>query len=180
MKRDEKKCPQCAEVIKREAKVCRHCSYQFSDAEMAEATKHKTNWVGGLIAIGAVILIVATFSGGNELSEAETVSNTVATPVTALELAQAYDANEAAAQARYGDRPLLITGTVSEVTLDITDDPVISLEGLNQFSNVQLGLADEAHAAAANVSKGTEVTLRCERVREIIGTPMLSDCKFAQ
>lgn len=26
---DSKKCPECAEIVKAEAKICRHCRYQF-------------------------------------------------------------------------------------------------------------------------------------------------------
>jgi len=31
-----KKCPQCAEYVKYEAKVCKHCKYQFSEEEIKD------------------------------------------------------------------------------------------------------------------------------------------------
>lgn len=33
---ENKKCPQCAELIKKEAKICRFCNYQFTVKELSE------------------------------------------------------------------------------------------------------------------------------------------------
>lgn len=115
-----------------------------------------------------------------EASDPATTQNTsvAPTPVTALELAKAYDDNEAAAQAKYGNKPLLVTGTVSAITLDFADNPVVQMKGVNEFSDLQLSLAEKAKAQAATVKKGDQMTLRCESVSEVIGSPMLSDCTF--
>src|SRR3546814_14146885 len=51
-----------------------------------------------------------------------------AVKVTASELYQAYEANEAAAQGQYGGRLLEVTGTVDGVDLDLMDDPSVKLE----------------------------------------------------
>lgn len=37
MNPDEKECPDCAEIIKRNAKVCRYCGYRFGESDMEEA-----------------------------------------------------------------------------------------------------------------------------------------------
>ena len=37
----EKKCPDCAEYIKLEAQVCKHCGREFSEQEVAEKTQEK-------------------------------------------------------------------------------------------------------------------------------------------
>jgi len=36
LKKDEKKCLQCAEIVKREAKVCRFCGYRFSAKPLSQ------------------------------------------------------------------------------------------------------------------------------------------------
>lgn len=98
--------------------------------------------------------------------------------VTAPELDQAYDDNEAAAQQTYGNKPLLVTGTVTGITLDFADDPVVAMRGMNEYSDIQLSLAEMSKAKAASVKKGTELTLSCEGVGEVIGTPILNECNF--
>ena len=37
---DSKKCPDCAEIIKKEAKVCRYCRRTFSEAELFKITEN--------------------------------------------------------------------------------------------------------------------------------------------
>lgn len=157
----------------------RHCSDQSSDVEMAEARERKTNWIRNLLAAGAIVLILSMCTIDEASKQPPEIASSVPpTPVTARELAQAYDANEAAAQAQYGDRPLLVTGTVSAVRLNFADDPVIEMVGLYIYSDVQAALADSAKSQASSVSKGTELTLRCDNVTEVLGTPMLHGCVF--
>lgn len=55
MKIDEKKCPSCAEVIKKQALACRHCGYQFSPTEIA-AQKRADNRLN--IATAIVVLLI--------------------------------------------------------------------------------------------------------------------------
>jgi hypothetical protein len=59
VKLDEKRCPQCAETIKKAAHVCKHCGYRFSEEEMAATRKAEgldQNWKAGcaLVVIGLV------------------------------------------------------------------------------------------------------------------------------
>lgn len=59
MKADEKKCPQCAEVIKKDARVCKHCGHQFSDADIAAAKDEiaRNKKIGCGVAIALVLLV---------------------------------------------------------------------------------------------------------------------------
>jgi len=38
---DAKKCPKCAEIIKFEAKICRHCSHEFNEKEIEEEKQRR-------------------------------------------------------------------------------------------------------------------------------------------
>jgi len=59
MKADEKKCPDCAEVIKRDAAVCRHCGHRFTSSEVAAGRKALATrkWGCAAALIGFILLI---------------------------------------------------------------------------------------------------------------------------
>lgn len=129
-----------------------------------------------LIVIGLAVL--GSLLGGGEKKDASPVAAASKPPieVTAEQLFRAYQANEAAAQQAYGDSPLLVSGTIAGVDLDIGDNPIVKLRTSNEFMSAQAALADSAKPRAAQLSKGERITLRCESVSEVMGTPMLRDC----
>ena len=64
MEADEKKCPQCAEAVKAEAKVCRFCGHSFqgevssTSASLASPIKRKSWGKGCLVALGILLVLV--------------------------------------------------------------------------------------------------------------------------
>ena len=109
-----------------------------------------------------------------EAQVAELISS--ATVVTAEELFNAYSQNEVAAKNRYGDRALLISGTIDSVTLDFADEPVVSLQTANQFMSVQLDFDEDDAQAVSGLNSGQQFQALCNEVTEVAGTPMLDDC----
>ena len=97
--------------------------------------------------------------------------------VTSQELGRAYEDNEVAAQQTYGDKPLEVSGTIRSIQLDFMDNPVLSLRGANEFSNVMANLGEEGKAVAGRLSRGQEVTVNCTEVKEVIGSPILDGCR---
>lgn len=96
--------------------------------------------------------------------------------VQAAALAQAYSDNEPAAKQTYGGKTLRVTGRVTGVTLDFMDNPVIQMEGVNPFLHVQASFTKAYSARLSSVSKGSVVTVTCNKVTEVISAPMLDDC----
>ena len=72
---DEKKCPECAELIKKDAKVCKHCGHRFTPADLAAQRKQdeeegRTILTGcfGLIVIGGIFYAISQMGGCSETS----------------------------------------------------------------------------------------------------------------
>ncbi len=137
----------------------------------------------GVIVMASLIVIGAIFGGGNkaapeagQTSAAEDVPKIEAIKVTAGEISKAYEENEAAADSQYKDKILEVSGKVSGITKDITDNTVVALAGSNQFIPVQGTLTNEEAAKALSLKKGDKVTLQCKGAGEVASFPMLQDC----
>jgi hypothetical protein len=156
-------------------------------AAPAQPQPKKSNKTLGCVAvaIGIVVLLVIIGSFVPDQPKGTGTTGKNGTPpelplaVTATELFQAYQGNEASAQSYFGKRKLLVSGTVDKVTLDFSDDPVVLLRTPNQFMSAHAELADDAKGEAGNFSPGDKVKLLCEDVREVMATPMLRDCRTA-
>lgn len=136
----------------------------------------------GVVVLILIILAIIGSNGskpaadsGNSTAAAEAVAPV---EVSAVELFRAYQANEARAKKEYGDRPLLVTGTVDGVDLDLLDDPKVKLRTDNQFMSAQATLVDEDKPKASDLSKGDKIKLLCDGVTEVISIPMLAGCKI--
>ena len=82
--------------------------------------------------------------------------------VTAEELWQAYDANELAADQRYRDKVLEVTGTVSKVGRSYNDEPYIELDTRQDFTTtgVRCYFAEEHVAQFASLQVGDPLVVR--------------------
>lgn len=143
-------------------------------------------WQWVLIVFGGLVVLLALVpTPDKKPGGAASVSPQAAPPgapaplaVTAKELAAAFEANEVAAQQRYGGKLLAVTGTVAGITLDFMDEPVVQLEGANQFLPVQADFDKPDAAAVAALEKGRKLTVVCEELSEAIGSPMLDGCRL--
>lgn len=127
-------------------------------------------------ALAAAFFLILTSCGG----AAESPVETGPLSVTAMQLGEAYAASEAQAQARYGNRDLVVTGTVTLVTTDPANNAVIRMKGSDELHDVFLTLFEGEKARAQHVEKGSRLTLRCEGATLVIGSPTLDGCTFAE
>lgn len=134
--------------------------------------------------VGVSLLAGAVLSGAAQLDTAQrtakeqaaaTAQAADAIKITAHELLDAYAANEVAADGQYKGKTLEVTGKVVGIDSGIDDEPVVQLETSNEFEHVHArGLSKDL---AASLSKGMTITVVCTGGGEVIGTPMLDDCK---
>ena len=196
MEADEKKCPACAEVIKADAKVCKHCGLNLTTGRMVNAPpveeKKKLSVGKGCLIIIAVVVglsVLGSILGGNHGggtvspatsdnngSEASEAAAVAPVEVSAVEVEAAYAANEAAAQQKYGNQALRVSGRIKSIDLDFSDKPFVVLQGTNEFTGPQLHLTEDAQAKASSLSKGQKIVAVCQNVSEVVGTPMFKDC----
>ncbi|MDM8011763.1 MAG: hypothetical protein QUV08_12450 [Parasphingorhabdus sp.] len=98
--------------------------------------------------------------------------------VSSVDLAKAYEENEVAAKGVYDGNTLIVSGKIQSIELDMFDEPVVSLPGANEYSNVQASFSDEYSKKTAELKKGQDITVSCTSITEAMGTPMLSNCSF--
>ncbi|MBO9725177.1 MAG: hypothetical protein J7530_12430 [Novosphingobium sp.] len=149
--------------------------------------------IGLFVALGILGAIVGDGKKANSTGdkpEAEAAEQVAAaTDVTAKEISAAFQENEAKAKLAYDGKVLRVTGTVKDIDLDFSDDPVIKLAGSGEVQGMGIsqngkmtdvsvnGLSKED---AANISKGTQMVFLCKgAVNEVLGAPQLGDCSIA-
>lgn len=147
-------------------------------------TVNRKGCLGAVAFVVAIIILMGiiggksnTTGGGTDSTETTEAAAPVL-DVTATELFEAYQANEAAAQQQYGDKRLRVKGTISGVDLDMADNPVVQLATPNQFMSAAAHLADGSKDKAASLTKGQSITLVCAKVTEVIGVPQLGECEI--
>jgi hypothetical protein len=95
--------------------------------------------------------------------------------VTAIDLYDDYQANEVAADNKYRNKRLLVTGVVDEITKDFLDTPIVTLMTGSEFFYVSASFPKD-DIKVAELSKGWQVTLECRGQGMILGTPFLDRC----
>lgn len=135
------------------------------------ADKPKKKWYLRWWMIVIYVLLVLSFIGtlGGSKNAATSVSTAQqATPepaivVTSDKLASDYKDNQVAADAKYKDKIVEVTGTVDSIGKDITDSSYVTFEGESQYSvinKVQAFFSKSNESALIDVKKGQKLTLR--------------------
>ncbi len=78
--------------------------------------------------------------------------------MSASELFSEYDQNEVAADEKYKNKTIAVTGTIDDIGKDIMDDPYLSL-GIGYLQSVNCYFSDENKSIISKVSKGEKITI---------------------
>jgi hypothetical protein len=114
-------------------------------------------------------------------SEADTQTQVEATPpmeVTSEEILKAYKTNEMAANKKFKNQKLLVTGEIDSIEADISDNAVITFKTADkyEFLNPRASLTKEETDNATNLAKGQSIKLLCLDISEVAGMPHLKKC----
>jgi hypothetical protein len=161
---------------------------------MADEGKGKTGFFKGcLMLIGAVVVVligitvIGLVAGDKHAGKAPGAEQSAAAPqvVSARELSAAFQANEARAKLTYDGHPVEVTGTIKDIDLNIVDSPVIHLRGSGDVADMgvnehgkmtDVDVAGLSKEQAAKLDKGSKLTVICQSVDEVMGSPQLADC----
>lgn len=144
------------------------------------------SWIMLGVALTVGLAALALFGGGFVQLETVPVNAQGDQPggavmtATADEIEAAYSSNEVAAQLKYGDRTLDVTGTITSITLDASNEPVLTLVGPERSGDLRIGV--RAHFSAdwapqiGSMAAGQTVVVRCTKVSEILGAALLDEC----
>jgi hypothetical protein len=98
--------------------------------------------------------------------------------IDAIELRRAYDKDAKAADDRFRNRRLLVSGIVKTVVQEGIFDEVVVLKGPAMFEIVRATLIESEAAKAANLTRGGPVVLLCTGNGRILQTPSLTACSI--
>lgn len=98
---------------------------------------------------------------------------------SALEVSTAYQNNQVAADKKYFEKQLRLTGVIESIASGIGNEPYIVLRGGNMFLSPQVRFNEPDVERIAALKKGQELVLVCDGEGSIAEAPMFKNCVFA-
>ena len=188
------KCPDCGNDVSTEAPACPKCGRPIAPvrggtdgtATAGGAPKKPASLAKSLasLIVFAVILyfVWSGFSSpgstSSDSSQTETQAS-VARPTyrtSVIQLYQDYSANEVLTDKKIGKALIEVSGTIASIDKDFLDHVVVHLETGDQFEQAGMTLVDSQKNAAANLVQGQQITVRCDTMHRIVGSPQGGDC----
>jgi hypothetical protein len=99
-----------------------------------------------------------------------------ATAVTASDLWMAYMRDPAAADRKYRDRSVVVSGRIRSIDRDYDGGMLVRLSTGEAMATVNAKLASAGDPAMLTLNKGREVSLLCVGRGAAIGAPLLASC----
>ena len=133
--------------------------------------------------LSAGILSIFIILGGGSMDTdggAEKIS--VATPdyvLSANKLFKEYDKNSVAADVKYEDKIVVVSGAIQSIGKDITDTAYLVIGGSGFLDGVQCTLPSGQEGLVARVRKGQYVTLKGKVSGQMMGNVLVNNCTFS-
>jgi hypothetical protein len=127
-------------------------------------------------AVLAVFMVLATGSAETDKAAEQISEETSAFNLTADQLYSEYDANQVAADARYKDKVVTVSGQIQNIGKDITDNAYLVIGGRVGLDGVQCLFPTGQESAIAGLSKGQSVVAKGKVSGQVIGNVLLRGC----
>lgn len=132
-----------------------------------------------------VLALIGSLGGSKDSSSTATQASKEAAPepaltVTAFKMASDYKENEVAADAKYKDKIVEVSGTVDTIGKDIADTPYIAFATENQYeviNRIQCMFSTKDTETLSSVTKGQKITLR-GKVSGALGNIVIRGCEI--
>lgn len=182
-------CPKCNSKVVFGTESCADCSTQFDwqqfkpvinarePLKQHQPKQHNSNGIQQskkwkisqkIALLWCTIVIVLLIFGSvlwalfvNNSTMSSTITNSNAIVITATQLYEEYDANEEAANAKYKNKIIKVTGIVNEIGIDRVDTPYVILTGSGQngLFGVQCMFNSKDELKAAHLFEGQSLTI---------------------
>lgn len=173
-------CPDCGKEISPSAPNCPNCGRPQSGGAIAKKKSTSSVAVIALLLVGFVLYKFVSSSTDMSTAAPTAAADRSLYKTTAESLFQKYEKNEVATNQEIGSAMVEVTGTIKSIDQDFMNHAVIRLGTSSEFDSVGLTLDDAQKNRAASLSKGAKVTIRCNTMKRIIGSPMGDDCVLVQ
>lgn len=195
-------CPRCNTQAPNGTRFCPNCGLQFEQptptsgqpVHPASPPKKGNPFVIGclgLLGLFVVIGVIGNLVGGDkgsgssssspassdtsDSSSSDSSSEPAAISISANQLSSAYNANELAADDKYKDKVLAVSGTVDSIGKDITDTPYVTLQANGDLLGIQCMFDNQYKEQLSKLHKGQQIQIHGTCKGKTLNV-LLADC----
>jgi hypothetical protein len=177
-----RRCARCGKVVSRRAIFCRRCGKQQRLNPRSLLLGAAGLFLVGLFAVAtAAQRLPLGLARGREAAQPWSPyvapQGSPSAALTAAELWALYDGDGAAADARFKDKPVAVTGTVADVRRDYKGEITLRLATGDALETVRATIVSHDDSGRSIPVRGQQVSLRCTGRGRLIGSPVLDRCK---
>jgi hypothetical protein len=142
-------------------------------------------WWFWVIAILILFMLLGSGSSNKNTNNAQPSQNNTAQEeqyikITASELLSEYKANQVAADDKYKNKIIEVSGTINSIGKDVLDTPYVTIGGSSDiFTNIQCMFAKGDQSQLINLQKDTKITLR-GNVSGYMMNVLLTNCSLVK
>jgi len=142
-------------------------------------------WWFWIIVVIVLFIILGSSGSKNTNNTAQQNQNNPAqqqsyTRVEAVDLATEYKANQVAADDKYKNKTIEVSGTIYNIGKDILDAPYVTLNGVDMVTNIQCMFDKSDQSQLTSLAKDTKIVLRGKVSGQVVFNVLLNNCSIVE